>query len=130
MIDAGYRSIPDRDHRALAGTLLGDTQCFQITQDHMDKFAYVGSFNASMGYPAGPGGYGGLLGDAERLARQIKAMYVSAGANENNIEARMIHDQLDDAGISHVYYVTPRNAQGWQTWRKSLYGMAPLLFRD
>jgi enterochelin esterase family protein len=39
MIDANYRTIPDRDHRAMAGLSLGGTQTYQITQSNIDKFA-------------------------------------------------------------------------------------------
>jgi enterochelin esterase family protein len=130
MIDATYRTIPDRDHRAMAGVSLGGTQTFQITQDHLDKFAHVGSFSAPFGYPAIPAGYGGLLGSPDEFAQQIKVLYVSVGGTENNIGARMFHQQLDGAGIPHVYFEAPGTANGWQTWRKSLYGFAQLLFKD
>jgi enterochelin esterase family protein len=130
MIDATYRTIPDRDHRAMAGVSLGGTQTFQITQDHLDKFAYVGSFSAPFGYPAIPAGYGGLLGSPDEFAQQVKVLYVSIGGTENNIGARMFHQQLEGAGIPHVYFEAPGTANGWQTWRKSLYGFAPLLFKD
>ncbi|MCY2953904.1 MAG: sigma-70 family RNA polymerase sigma factor [Planctomycetota bacterium] len=130
MIDATYRTIPDRDHRAMAGVSLGGTQTFQITQDHLDKFAHVGSFSAPFGYPAIPTGYGGLLGSPDEFAQQIKVLYVSVGGTENNIAARMFHQQLEGAGISHVFFEAPGTANRWQTWRKSLYGFAPLLFKD
>jgi enterochelin esterase family protein len=130
MIDVAYRTIPDRDHRAMAGVSLGGTQTFQITQDHLDEFAHVGSFSAPFGYPAIPAGYGGLLGSPDEFAQQVKVLYVSVGGEENNIGARMFHQQLEGAGVPHVYFEAPGTANGWQTWRKSLYGFAPLLFQD
>jgi len=130
MVDATYRTIPDRDHRAMAGVSLGGTQTFQITQDHLDKFAYVGSFSAPFGYPAIPAGFGGLLGSPDEFAQQVKVLYISVGDAENNIGARMFHQQLEGAGIPHVYFEAPGTANGWQTWRRSLYGFAQLLFKD
>ena len=45
MIDATYRTIPDREHRAMAGLSMGGMQTFQITLKHLDLFAYIGGFS-------------------------------------------------------------------------------------
>jgi enterochelin esterase family protein len=130
MIDATYRTLRGREHRAMAGTSQGGTQTLQITQDHLDAFAYAGSFSAVIGYPAVPWGYGGLLGDPDAFAKRMRVLYVSAGGTENNPGAREFHEQLEAGGVAHVYYEAPGNGHGWHTWRKSLHGFAPLLFRD
>ncbi len=130
MIDGTYRTIADREHRALAGLSLGGTQAFQITQEHLDKFAYVGSFSAPFGYPAVPGGYGGLLGNPGEFSQEMKVLYISIGGMENNIGARMFHQQLEGAGIPHVFFEASGTANSWQTWRKSLHGFAQCVFKD
>ena len=130
MIDATYRTIPDRDHRAMAGVSLGGTVTFQVTQERLDMFAYVGSLSTTFGYPEIPGGYNGLLGSPDEFAQQVKVLYVSVGGTENNIAARMFHQQLEGAGIAHLYFEAPGNAHGWHTWRKSLHGFAQHLFKD
>ena len=39
--------------------------------------------------------------------------------------------QLQAAGITNSYcYISPGTAHEWQTWRRSLYTFAPLLFRN
>ena len=53
MIDATYRTIPDRDHRAMAGLSMGGMQTFQITLKHLDLFSHIGGFSG------GGGGFGG-----------------------------------------------------------------------
>jgi enterochelin esterase family protein len=130
MIDATYRTIADREHRAMAGASLGAAQMFQITQDHVDLFSHVGSFSAPFGYPAVPSGYDGLLGDPDEFTKRIKTLYVSAGSTEANAGARMFQEQLEAAGIAHTYYEAPGNGHGWHTWRKSLHGFVQLLFKD
>ena len=50
------------------------------------------------------------------------------GATECYVE--LITTMLDDAGIKNVYYESPGTAHEWQTWRRSLYQFAPLLFKD
>ncbi len=131
MIDATYRTIPDRDHRAMAGLSLGGTQTFGITQAHLDDFAYIGSFSAPFGYPPVPTGYNGLLGDPAAFAKQVKVLFVSYGTG-GDLAARGsqgFHQALQQGGIQHVYYQSPGTGHEWLTWRRSLHEFAPLLFQ-
>jgi enterochelin esterase family protein len=131
MIDTTYRTIPDREHRAMAGLSLGGTQTWQITQSHLDTFAYIGSFSAPFGFPEVPGGFNGLLGDPVAFARQVKVLFISVGTAEGGMTAgsRTFHQALEKAGIAHVFYESPGTAHEWQTWRRSLHEFAPLLFQ-
>jgi enterochelin esterase-like enzyme len=131
MIDSTYRTIPDRDHRAMAGLSLGGTQTMEITQAHLDDFAYIGIFSAPFGFPKIPEGFHGLLGDPAAFARQVKVLFISIGTAEGGMTAsgRNFHLALEKAGIKHVYYESQGTAHEWQTWRRSLYHFAPLLFR-
>src|SRR5262249_14128075 len=45
MIDSTYRTISDREHRAMAGLSMGGMQTMQIGLGHLDKFAYLGGFS-------------------------------------------------------------------------------------
>jgi enterochelin esterase-like enzyme len=36
-IDRTFRTLSDRDHRAMAGLSMGGMQTFQITFDHLDR---------------------------------------------------------------------------------------------
>lgn len=127
-IDANYRTIADRDHRAMAGLSLGGTQTYQITQANLDKFAYIGIFSAPFGFPGLETGYGGLLAKPAEFAKQVKVFYISMGSKEAPGTGRAIHEQLEQAGVRHVYYEAPGTAHEFQTWRKSLHGFAQLLF--
>jgi enterochelin esterase family protein len=131
MIDATYRTVPDRDHRAMAGLSLGGTQTMEITQAHLDLFGGIGVFSAPFGFPPVPGGYDGLLGDPAAFAKRVKVFFISYGA-AGDLAARgtkKFHQELERAGIKHVLYESPGTAHEWQTWRRSLYQFAPLLFQ-
>jgi enterochelin esterase family protein len=132
VIDSTYRTIPGREHRAIAGLSLGGTQTWEITQAHLDKFAYIGCFSAPFGFPEIPGGFNGLLGDPAAFAKQVKVLFVSIGTAEGGMRAggRNFHQALEKAGIKHVYYESPGTAHEWQTWRRSLHEFAPLLFQS
>jgi len=133
MIDATYRTIPDRDHRAMAGLSLGGTQTYQITQASLDKFAWIGAFSAPFGFPDLKSGYNGLIADPAAFAKQVRLLFVSMGSEEANSFGRgnrAFHEALEKAGVRHVYYESPGTAHEWQTWRRSLHEMVPLLFHD
>jgi enterochelin esterase family protein len=131
MIDSTYRTISDREHRALAGLSMGGTQTYQITQANLDKFAWIGAFSAPFGFPDVKTGYNGLLADPAAFAKQVKLLYVSMGTEEAGRMggSRTFHEALDKAGVKHVYYESPGTAHEWQTWRRSLNDFAPRLFQ-
>ena len=128
-IDANFRTLSNRENRALAGLSLGGTQTYQITQTNLDKFANIGIFSAPFGFPGVETGYNGLLSKPEEFAKQVKVFYISMGSKEGPNTGRSIHEQLDKAGIKHVYYEAPGTAHEFQTWRKSLHGFTQLLFK-
>lgn len=138
MIDANFRTISDRDHRAIAGLSMGAMQSFHIGFSHPDKFAYIAGFS---GAPASfifgtekfdrSTFYGGILQDPETANQRYRLLWLGVGTAEgerflNGI--RGFHETLSAAGIHHVYYESPGTAHEWQTWRRDLRELAPLLF--
>ncbi len=129
-IDGQFRTLPDRENRAIAGLSLGGTQTYQISQANLDKFANIGVFSAPFGFPGVETGYKGLLAKPAEFNKQVKVFFISMGSKEGPNSGRGIHETLDKAGIKNVYYEAPGTAHEFQTWRKSLYGFAPLLFQN
>lgn len=129
MVDANFRTLANRENRAIAGLSLGGTQTYQISQANLDKFAYIGIFSAPFGFPGVETGYNGLLKKPAEFAKQVKVFYISMGSKEGAGTGRSIHEELEKAGVQHTYFEAPGTAHEFQTWRKSLYGFAPLLFR-
>jgi enterochelin esterase-like enzyme len=138
-IDSSYRTIPDREHRTIAGLSMGAMQSFHIGFSHPDKFAYVAGFS---GAPAGFifGGdtfdratfYGGILKDPEAANQRYRLLWLGVGTAEDPgflKGIRGFHEMLTSAGIHNVYYESPGTAHEWQTWRRDLNQLAPLLFR-
>ena len=46
-VDKTYRTVADRDHRAMAGLSMGGIQTFQITLNHLDLFSHIGGFSGA-----------------------------------------------------------------------------------
>ena len=47
LVDSTIRTIPDSDHRAMAGLSMGGMQAFQVALDHLDMFSYLGGFSGA-----------------------------------------------------------------------------------
>jgi len=128
MIDSTYRTLTDREHRAMAGLSMGGGQTFMITFDHLETFAYIGGFS-----PAVPqASFDEILQDPEGFNERVRVLFLGTGTVErdNNPNILRLHETLDSAGIRNVYYESPGTAHEWLTWRRDLYQFAPLLFQD
>ena len=87
MIDSTYRTIPDREHRAMAGLSMGGMQTFQIGLKHLDLFSYIGGFSG------GGGGFGGapfdpktahdgVMADADAFNKKVQLVWLGIGTAE------------------------------------------------
>jgi enterochelin esterase family protein len=136
MIDATDRTIPDREHRALAGLSMGGGQAFQIGLSHLDAFAYIGGFSAG-GFRGGPDDVkkmnNGVMADADAFNRRVHLLWLGVGTAEPpevGGGVKLLHEALEKAGIKNLYYESPGTAHEWLTWRRCLHEFAPLLFPD
>jgi len=70
------------------------------------------------------------LAKPDEFNKQVKVFFISMGSKEGPNTGRTIHETLDKAGIHNVYFEAPGTAHEFQTWRKSLYHFAQLLFQN
>ena len=137
MIDTKFRTISDREHRAIAGLSMGANQTMRIAVNHLDKFAYYGGFSGTSNYPSSdvidPASFlGGKFNDAKAINKQLKVLWLGLGTKEPNPFPGSIgafRAMLDKQGIKHVYYESKGTAHEWLTWRRSLHQYASLLFK-
>lgn len=138
-VDSTFRTIADRDHRAMAGLSMGGMQTFHVTLNHLDLFSHIGGFSGAGG-PLAFGGqkldlktaYGGVFVDPAAFARKVRLLWLGIGTQEPErmlTGIRGLHTSLTEAGIQHVYYESPGTDHEWQTWRRDLNDFAPRLFR-
>ncbi len=136
MIDSTYRTIPDREHRAMAGLSMGGGQTFQITLDHLELFSYIGGFSgAGGGFGGAPvdvkADHNGAMADADAFNKKVRLVWIGVGTAEGRMYdgIKGYHEALDKAGIKNVFYESPGTAHEWLTWRRCLHEFAPLLFQ-
>jgi len=138
MIDKTYRTLPGRDHRAMAGLSMGGMQTFQITMNHLDTFSYIGGFSgAAAGFVFGgntldtKSAYNGVLRHPAAFNKKVHLVWLGVGTAEpERMHTGLVsfNNFLQQAGIQHVFYESPGTAHEWQTWRRDLNLFAPLLF--
>jgi len=145
-IDASYRTIADRGHRALAGLSMGGMQALFIASHHLGEFAYIASFSGPPVYGTDPDerldtslqgefdpkrAYDGLFSDPAKFNQRIKLLWLGAGTEEKELHARIraVADTLRRSGVPVVFFESPGTAHEWQTWRRDLFDLAPRLFR-
>jgi len=129
MIDASYRTLADQQHRAMAGLSMGGMQTRVITLANPDVFAYMGMFS------------GGSIStedveNAPGFKEKVKLVFISFGSSELENrrpgfggDPKENTEKLKGLGMNAHFYVSPQTAHEWQTWRRSLYQFAPLLFK-
>lgn len=129
MIDSEYRTLAQQPYRAMAGLSMGGMQTNVIAMRNLDVFSHIGIFSGgTVGDPATA--HGGVMADAEAFNKKVKLIFESCGSKENPDAIQKHVEQLQAAGIRAVGYVSPNTAHEWQTWRRSFYQFAQLLFRS
>ncbi len=137
LIDATFRTIPDRDHRAMAGLSMGANQALRIATHNLDTFAYTAGFSGTMNglstEPLDPNtAFDGVFKDAAAFNQKVKLLWLGMGTEEPNPFPAAIgafRAMLDRAGVKYVYFSSPGTSHEWLTWRRDLNDFAPRLFK-
>jgi len=137
-IDSTFRTLPDREHRAMAGLSMGGMQTFQITLDHLDLFSYIGGFSGAGGMLVlgnrkldPKTDYNGVFADPAAFGRKVHLLWIGVGTNEPErmrTGLQRLHASLLEANVQHIFYESPGTDHEWQTWRRDLKDFAPRLF--
>jgi enterochelin esterase-like enzyme len=130
-VDANFRTMADREHRAMAGLSMGGMQTFQIGTSHLDLFTYLGIFSGTPMAQA-QAQVDAVAAQGKDFANNIHLLWFGVGTTEANFLTRTheVRSQLEKAGIPSGYYESPGTAHEFQTWRRCLHEFAPLLFRS
>lgn len=129
-IDGHFRTIPDRNHRALAGLSMGGAQALRIGLNHLDQFAYLGVFSPAITIKNTTTDYDGILTDAAKINQKLHLLWIGIGTDDFLHEpVKESHEKLQESGIDHVW-VESSGAHVWTVWRKYLADFAPRLFQN
>jgi enterochelin esterase-like enzyme len=116
-VDANFRTMADRGHRAMGGLSMGGMETHAITLAKPDVFAYYALLSGGLYMP-------------EEVAGKTKPklIFLSCGSRERPEGVKNAAAALKTAGYNAVTYVSENTGHEFQTWRRSLHELAPLLF--
>jgi enterochelin esterase family protein len=126
-VEQDYQVSKDRNDRAIAGLSMGGAESLYVGLNHLDHFAWVGSFSA-----------GGLGEDYNAefpslnsgANSQLHLLWIACGTDDRLIAPnRKFRAWLTSKGIRHTDIETP-GMHTWMVWRRNLAAFAPLLFQS
>ena len=155
-IDKAFRTLPNRENRAIAGLSMGGGMTLLAAFNNLDKFAWVGTFSA--GLPPMPGvavridpplpNAASFRGpdvnntiDKQKLAdllpqlnasanARLRLFYVAIGAEDGLITAHnAFKELLKEKGVNATVVETHGYGHEWAFWRIALHDFAPRLFK-
>ena len=127
-IDSKFRTLTDRDHRAMAGLSWGGHQTFDLVLNNMDKFAWMGAFSGAIFGLDVKTAYHGVFTRPDEFNKRIHYLYLSCGSEEN-FGTEALVKSLRDNGIKTDFYVSPGTHHEWLTWRRCFRQFIPHLFK-
>jgi enterochelin esterase-like enzyme len=117
-VDSHFKTIANRDNRAMAGLSMGGVETKLITLRNADKFGYWGLLSGGTYAPE----------DLQKVTKP-KMVFMSCGSKENPEGVKKSAESLRDAGYNAHSFVSEGTAHEFLTWRRSLKEMAPMLFK-
>lgn len=118
-VDAHFRTLANRDNRAMAGLSMGGMETHTITLNKPEVFSQYALLS------------GGVYTPEELKDKQKpKLIFISCGSKENPDRVKQAADSLKQAGYNAVSFVSENTAHEFLTWRRSLYQLAPMLFQN
>ena len=117
-VDANFRTIANQDNRAMAGLSMGGMETHTITLARPEVFSSFGLLS------------GGTYSPEEiKDKSKVKLIFLSCGSFERPEGVLNATTALKEAGFNAVSFVSEGTRHEFQTWRRSLYHMAQLLFK-
>ena len=116
-IDANFRTLADQPHRAMAGLSMGGMETKTITLARPDIFSHYGLLSGGTYAP-----------EDIKDKSKVNLIFLSCGSFENATGVKNAANALKEAGFNAVSFISENTRHEFQTWRRSLYELAQLLF--
>lgn len=124
-IEANFRTLPDREHRALAGLSMGGGQALNFGLAHLDVFAWIGGFSSAPNTkpPAE------LVPDAKAAKDKIRLLWLACGNKDGLIRiSQNLNNYLKQNGVPHIWHVDS-NGHDATEWANNLYLFVQRIFK-
>ncbi|MBR5133210.1 MAG: esterase [Alistipes sp.] len=130
-IDSNYRTIAERESRAIAGLSMGGFHSMQISKEYPDMFSYVGLFSAAIFRgKEGVATYDDLEAKLERQFNMGLSLYwIAIGSEDFLYDENVKYRNLLDAKGYKYEYCESGDGHVWRNWRIYLADFSQMLFR-
>ena len=118
-IDKHFRTLATQQNRAMAGLSMGGMETKTITLNKPEVFSHYALLSGGTYAP-----------EDIKDKSKVKLVFLSCGSKERPERVISAADALKEAGFNVVSYVSEGTAHEFQTWRRSLHQLAPLLFKN
>lgn len=118
-VDSKFRTIADQQHRAMGGLSMGGMETKTITLANPEVFSHYALLSGGTYAP-----------DDIKNKSKVKLIFLSCGSKERPYRVKSAVVALKEAGFNAVSYISEGTAHEFQTWRRSLHELAPLLFKE
>lgn len=120
-----YRISPEREQHAITGLSMGGWQSLSTGMNHLDRFAWIGSFSGAVDENE----IKAALDDASGTNAKLKLLWIACGEKDFLLDRNnQLINTLKARGITHEWRLTPGD-HSWPIWRDYLAEFAPKLFR-
>lgn len=127
-IDKTYRTIADRENRAMAGLSMGGLQTQKITFHHPELFSSVGIFSGGLVIKDNEDDYSAVLLNPEAFKKQFDLLFVACGTEENFYGTiKNNAEQISEKGVPIETYFD-YGYHDWTFWRHCIKEFLPKLF--
>ena len=126
-VESNYRTLNDRDSRAIGGFSRGGNQGLSFGLNNLDKFSYLCSYSSftSMNIPE-------VYDKARKTNRKINLFWLGVGTDDFLYgNAKEYMEFLDSKGIRNIqYFTSDKMGHTWMNARHFLSQTFPLLFNE
>ena len=132
-VDAHYRTIADKQHRANAGLSMGGMTSMFVSANYPNMFDYVGLFSAGLDWTDFNWNFPAYQNLDQKLQNQKNAGYklywIAIGNSDFLYQANKdFMKKLDTIGLKYTYHESTRGHL-WSNWRQYILKFAPMLFK-
>lgn len=157
LVEKAYNVSRNRDQRAIAGLSMGGAEAIYTALNHIDEFAWVGSFSGAFvmwpreaqpeaaGSPAAPAAGGGrgrgapltpaglnklYPGATSSINSRLKLLWISCGTADGLLGVnRQFKEWLRSKNVRFVEQEAENVGHVWPLWRQNLSELVPRLFQ-
>lgn len=128
-VEKNYRTISNRDNRAIGGFSRGGGQTLRAGFGNMDKFSWICCYSAYISTPEMESSFKNVYENPDRTNKQLKLLWVSVG-NEDFLYNPTVEfmDFLKSKKVNYKSLVTP-GGHTWMNVKTYVAATAQLLFQ-